>query len=468
MEISRHYRKLVDYNQKRIVMKRLMTLALILSTGYLSAQDSDTKTNAEKYLPNIGAHAGFMSYNGDIGKGSGTNIYSNIKFGYGFYLEKKIANLVGISLNANMGTLAKNRIDTGGYWSFESKVQHFDLGFVFDFDNGYIIKESSGFAPFVSVGIGYMMFDPHGDLKDANGNTYYHWNDGSLRDLPQADTNLSSANILHRDYTYESQLKDSVVNYARNAITLPIKAGFKFNISKNLKARVAASYVFAFTDYIDNVKANGNNDQFLYTSFGLEWDWGQSSKAADRKADKDQYGDVDFDKIEHGDMDNDGVEDSQDKCQGTPSGVEVDGKGCPKDDDKDGVPNYLDKEPNSKSGANVNDEGVTITDEMLEEMKRKKDSLTVEKKTYYSDGEKEGKSGTKPAGTLSEKTKRIQDENKSVSTSKVPAKFKPVDGNKDGTISAEELTSAIDAYFEGELDLTLEELNELVDYFFEQ
>lgn len=443
-------------------MKRLtFILATIFAVGSY-AQETDPNF-AEKYLPNIGINAGCLSYNGDIGRKTGTNILSNVRFGYGFYLEKKIRHLVGISINGTMGNVAKTRLDTGGYWSFESKVTHIDLGFVFDMDNGFLINESSGFAPFVSLGIGFLQFDPHGDLTDANGSSYYHWNDGSLRDRPQHDTTVSTSIILSRDYTFESQLKDSLVTYKRNTITIPVKAGLKFNVSKNLKARIAAEYVFTFTDYLDNVATNNKMDKFLYTSFGLEYDWGISARTKQRKADRERYKDVDFAGLEKEDSDQDGVIDMKDKCQGTPPDVEVDSKGCAKDGDNDGVPDYLDIEPNTADGKPVNSQGVTITDEMLAAQQAKRDSIVVERKTYYS-GDSDGK---KPQ-TLAEKTKNIQETNKSIVTFRVPAKFKPVDRDKNGIISAKELTAAIDAYFEGEIDLNLDDLNELVDYFFEQ
>ena len=50
---------------------------------------------------------------------------------------------------------------------------------------------------------------------------------------------------------------------------------------------------------------------------------------------------------EDGDADNDGVFDSADLCPGTPAGVQVDGRGCPKDDDGDGIYNHMDDCPNA-------------------------------------------------------------------------------------------------------------------------
>lgn len=60
------------------------------------------------------------------------------------------------------------------------------------------------------------------------------------------------------------------------------------------------------------------------------------------------------------DADNDGVFDTQDACPQTPSGVQVDGKGCPLDTDKDGVPDYKDSCPATEMGLKVDAKGCAI------------------------------------------------------------------------------------------------------------
>ncbi len=49
------------------------------------------------------------------------------------------------------------------------------------------------------------------------------------------------------------------------------------------------------------------------------------------------------------DTDGDGVADYKDECRGTPDGVKVDAKGCPIDSDNDGVADFMDRCPNSKT-----------------------------------------------------------------------------------------------------------------------
>ena len=40
-------------------------------------------------------------------------------------------------------------------------------------------------SPFINIGLGYMLFTTNSDLKNGNVN-YNYWNDGSIRDLPEA------------------------------------------------------------------------------------------------------------------------------------------------------------------------------------------------------------------------------------------------------------------------------------------
>ncbi len=60
------------------------------------------------------------------------------------------------------------------------------------------------------------------------------------------------------------------------------------------------------------------------------------------------------------DSDGDGVPDTSDACPNTPTGVQVDSRGCPLDSDGDGVPDYLDKCPDTPRGAKVDETGCPI------------------------------------------------------------------------------------------------------------
>ena len=53
-------------------------------------------------------------------------------------------------------------------------------------------------------------------------------------------------------------------------------------------------------------------------------------------------------------------------------------------------------------------------------------------------------------------------------TSKIPESLRIADTNKDGYISVQEISASIDAFFEGSNAFSVEIINKLIDYFFEQ
>ncbi|HEX7037108.1 MAG TPA: OmpA family protein [Pseudomonadales bacterium] len=60
------------------------------------------------------------------------------------------------------------------------------------------------------------------------------------------------------------------------------------------------------------------------------------------------------------DSDGDGVTDDDDQCPGTPSGVRVDRSGCPLDSDGDGVTDQDDECPGTPAGARVDERGCEV------------------------------------------------------------------------------------------------------------
>ena len=67
--------------------------------------------------------------------------------------------------------------------------------------------------PFISLGIGKLVFRSYSDFLDQDGNYYNYWEDGSIRDIPQVDSLSNSANFISRDYEYETSVSNDSVNY---------------------------------------------------------------------------------------------------------------------------------------------------------------------------------------------------------------------------------------------------------------
>jgi len=98
--------------------------------------------------------------------------------------------------------------------------------------------------------------------------------------------------------------------------------GANFRINQFMSLQLEESFSYLTTDAIDKTVAGPTNDMMLSHTAGLLFDIGKLP-----------------------DGDGDGVIDKKDICSGTPTGVEVDGHGCPLDRDKDGTADYIDDCP---------------------------------------------------------------------------------------------------------------------------
>jgi hypothetical protein len=176
-----------------------------------------------------------------------------------------------------------------------------------------------------------------------------------------------------------------------------------------------------------------------------------------------EFDSVDFAAFDKEDDDGDKVKNNDDECANTPPGVKVDEKGCPVDGDKDGVPDYKDDEKKTKLGAIVDAQGVTIPEDYTS---AKKDSVAADhnKLKEIWPNEKDEVVGNYFSF---EKPGKPTSTGKTGSGS-VISDFKFVDTNGDGYISSDEISNAIDAFFEGNSKLKSGDINRLIDYFFEQ
>src|SRR5690606_15928244 len=211
---------------------------------------------------------------------------------------------------------------------------------------------------------------------DAQGNEYHYWDDGTIRRGINSPLKENASDLLIRDYNYETDLRernDQSERYDLRALSVPISAGAMLKLTDNFTMRMGATFHFALSDNIDNINSENTtytsskkgNDYLMYSSLALAYNLQHIAKNKSQKSSLDP---TDMNGIEFEDEDGDGVADIVDLCPFTPSTVSVDSYGCPLDYDKDGVPDYLDQEPNSAPNAYVDANGVTLTDEDIENM----------------------------------------------------------------------------------------------------
>jgi hypothetical protein len=269
-------------------MKYIITLLAALICGSISAQ------NILDNMPTIGVGSGVLIFNGDVSKNDKASSFCRIRAGYNITVEKRFGDLFGVALNGVFGKLAGSEYSETSNLNFESKIAQADLSFIVHTD---IFFSKHSVTPYAGAGIGFLSFDPYGDLYDKNGKKYNYWSDGSVRDKPETTlTNNASQGVLVHDYKYETQLKDATTNYARHSMILPLTIGVNFKFLDNLDAKLGASYYLTFSDYIDNVKANGNNDSYLYINVGLSYKFVFKHEVV--KPDDKRYDNVDFSKFD--------------------------------------------------------------------------------------------------------------------------------------------------------------------------
>jgi len=411
------------------------------------------------YNPILGVGAGFLNYFGEINNNDRSNAMLH-NLGVQFIAIKNFTPSFGMRFDVTYGRLSAHERSVERNFNFSTDLIAFNVHGTYNFAG--ILPPKRFLNPFISVGIGAFNFTTKSDLRDADGRLYHHWADGTVRSVAENAPNAESADILTRDYVYETDLRkanlDSLGNYPEFSLSIPFTFGLNFRVSPRSNIRLTTSFHYTLTDLIDGYTRDGRegrvgnaaNDYFMFTGISYHYDFFSPKK--DNNRDK-RFDDFKFDSLE-GDSDGDGVIDMYDHCPGTPKGAKVDKHGCPVDSDNDGVYDHFDDEAATSPALNVNMSGVGITDEMLEP----RDTVATKRAQMYvlfpdmaliykSKGEE------KPAPALSNEAKSI---------------LRTFDINRDGRISVDEVYQAIDQFFDGELDVTAARLSELIDFFFEQ
>jgi cell division septation protein DedD len=341
-----------------------------LNPGRIKLFDSLDREE-QKMKPKVSLGMGRLAYYGDLYQKHFQSPLTG-RMAYDLNISQRLTRYLQLNFNVLFGTLGANENLPNRHENFYSEIRAGGLNLLYDFGN--FIPDGYNIRPFVSFGVMGFEFLSKTDLKDKNGNTYYYWSDGSIKDRPQNAPDAQNAKDLKRDYTYETDIRernaDGFGKYRESAWAFPVGGGFMMKVTDRIDAKLNFQLFFTTTDYIDGItsKSMGNragnkqNDRFSYTSFSIQYDLvalprEKSKLATDTLSDKYMLA------MDNEDKDKDKVPDLKDDCQGTPEGVAVDDKGCPLDDDKDGIPNYRDDELSTPKGMPVNERGVGQTDD---------------------------------------------------------------------------------------------------------
>lgn len=324
------------------------------------------------FQPKVALGAGMMSFHGDL--------YSRhyqapwtAKTGYDLNISQRLFKPLQLNFNILFGKLGGNEWRDNRQENFQSEIRAGGVSLSYDFGN--FIPDHYRIRPWISLGISSFEFLSKTDLYDNKGNKYFYWSDGSIKNMDEHSPNAANAVDLVRDYRYETDIresnKDGFGKYQERAWAMPVGAGALMKLTDRFDFKIGFQYYLTSTDYIDGIsnKSIGNRegtrakDNFVYTSFSLQYDLVTKRKGKIDTLPDDYFDGIDWLALDKDDYDKDGVRDWDDKCHGTPENVPVDQFGCPFDDDKDGVPNHADDELATAPGLEVNMHGVGLTDD---------------------------------------------------------------------------------------------------------
>lgn len=342
----------------------------------LCSSDLWAQLNTASVPPKINFSAGNMSFWGDVGD---VNYQPPLTSRYGFEIAftHQLTNYLQLNLNFLYGKLGANEISYQRHENFQSEIRYGGFYLLYDFGN--FIPTQYKIRPFISLGAGGFEFLSKKDLFDKNGNRYYYWSDGSIRNLPENDPKASQSVHLARDYYYETDIRESNLDgygkYPERAWAFPVGAGVVMKVTDHFDLKIGANYFFTTTDFIDGIAKGGQGirqgdskkDKWVYSYVSIQYDLFIPKKKSEEPGfdtlPDTYFNDVNWMAIDSADTDGDGVKDWFDKCQGTPKTAKIYADGCPEDTDGDGVPDYMDEENPSPKGFEVNMKGVALTDE---------------------------------------------------------------------------------------------------------
>lgn len=373
---------------------------------------SSSDNNGFKFrAPSVYLGAGVLYFNGDIGKGAGVTPYSTVRTGVCLGLEERVLPYLGVSLTGIYGKLSASErsLDTTRNLNFESKIIQGDFLINFHFA-GSIFKSDFPVDPFIYAGASFLSFSPYTDLYDAKGEKYYYWTDGTIRNQPETSQDIISAQVVNRSYNYSTSLDSG--KYAKHTFSIPVGIGVKLRITDQVFVNLQTTYYFTFSKNIDNYSFSGKNNKYIFSFFTLEYNFGKPQDETDPK-----YQNIDFSAL---------IKDTIKTVKSTKKDVQP-----------------------------------VMSDSAIA-AQHAKDTLSEDRSAAFNENPSEA--------TLQAQDKAVQNKANNVNAPihQVPARFQSADKNGDGYISSQEITQAIDEFFDGSSKMNISDINALIDYFFDQ
>lgn len=330
--------------------------------------------------------------------------------------------------------------------------------------------------PYVGFGVGMVIFRSKGDMKDESGNAYNYWQNGSIYAEAEGSIDESEATPLERDFEYETDLRDANLDgfrkYPQTVLSLPFNAGVRFQLSKNVGINAAFSYVMNFTDMLDNVSSesigvrqgSSGFDNHLFGSIGLSVFLGTTKPSAKPKPS--------FEK-ELATTENPNSDESI--LEAVPETTEEEDD-LQENQEASAVSSDSSQSQTSEEQSSGNDnaegEGVSVSNIAVDENESESDSETEidsenqEQTSGLASADVESVTVETESGKTNPPQLNIGDI--SETEPKKTGEYHWADLNQDEWISPNEVLHFIDLLFEGGAVRSVEDIQNLIDYYFDQ
>jgi hypothetical protein len=231
---------------KSLVILLLLGVTSLAQTGETAGTDSvvpgpaaSSSPPPEKkefiFKPAIGLGTGMFSFFGDMyDKHFQPPMVSRI--GYDLNVSQRMTDYLQFNFYALFGKLGANErlsANQSRNLNFESQIRVGGLNVTYNFGN--FLKKDRSASPYISLGVESLEFLSKTDLLDAEGRRYFYWSDGSIHDMDESDPLAGSSAILHRDYTYETDIRemnaDGFGKYPERTWAVPVGAGVIMKIN---------------------------------------------------------------------------------------------------------------------------------------------------------------------------------------------------------------------------------------------
>lgn len=238
-----------------VVRVCLFLIATVFASNTFAQTIADSNEREWNIRPSIFIGTGMLSYQGDILNTSNSfNPFQN-KLSLTLGASQPVNNYLSVDFFMLFGELGANERSLVRNLNFESKITAGGLGLSYNFDQ--FLKPERNLEPFISLGFEAFEFISKTDRFDSYGNAYNYWSDGTIRNLPETEENLTAAIEITRDYVYETDIRalnrDGFGNYSQRSFAIPVGAGFNLLMNEKMKFSMGVQYHWTFTDYVDGI-----------------------------------------------------------------------------------------------------------------------------------------------------------------------------------------------------------------------